>query len=112
MSGNREQRIQELSDLAQNNPDQLIRIFDQGQARDVEMTPETTPGTTSPTRPAIDQLIAALRGFAATAAQNPSPPVATASVRKESIKVAPYEGEPELLHRFLADLSSKITLER
>jgi len=104
MSENRAERLKQLESFAQDYPDEFIRIFDRGQAGDTEMTPETA----MPANLTIDQLVAALQGFTAKV----SPPAATVSVRKESIKVTPYEGEPELLHRFLADLSSKIRLER
>jgi hypothetical protein len=33
-------------------------------------------------------------------------------VRRENIKVTPYDGKPESLYRFLSELTSKITLER
>ena len=33
-------------------------------------------------------------------------------MRRENIKVTPYNGDPDSLHRFLSKLTSKITLER
>ena len=33
-------------------------------------------------------------------------------MRRENIKVTSYDGKPESLHRFLSELTSKITLER
>ena len=98
------QRIQELNALAIDNPEEFIRIFNRGQQLGA------TPASTPPQDPQMSQLIAALQGLTIqTQSRNPSD---LAPVRKENIKVTPYDGDPESLHRFLSELSSKIALEK
>ena len=91
-------RLRELNQLANDNPEEFIRIFDQGRQR------LDTPSSTPTQDPQVSQLIAALQNITAT----PRPPPAA---RKEHLRVTPFDGNPEMLYRFLSELSSKLTLE-
>src|ERR1700761_1207560 len=91
-------RLRELNQLANDNPEEFIRIFDQGRQR------LDTPSSTPTQDPQVSQLIAALQNITAT----PRPPPAA---RKKHLRVTPFDGNPEILYRFLSELSSKLTLE-
>lgn len=97
--------VAEVLGLAQNDPTEFLRIFARGQQADI--TPIATPPPPS-TNSQMDQLIATLQAFVAnTTSIAPQP-----SIRKETIRVTLYDGNPDTLHRFLAELDSKIALEK
>ena len=91
-------RLRELNQLANDNPEEFIRIFDQGRQR------LDTPSSTPTQDPQVSQLIAALQGLT-------TGPSRSSLARKENLRVTPFDGNPEMLYRFLSELSSKIALE-
>jgi hypothetical protein len=102
--------ISDIINLAQRDPPEFLRIFYRGQQAPQENTPtSTTPPTEVTSNSQMEQLIAALRDFTTTATR---PSLQPQHVRKETVKVTPFDGNPETLHRFLAELDSKVTLER
>ena len=104
LSSDTTRKLNELTELAKRNPEEFIRTFEQGQQRN------DTPVSTPPQDYQMNQLIAALQSL--TTQTQPRTTQDSPSVRRENIKVTSYDGKPESLHRFLSELTSKITLER
>jgi hypothetical protein len=98
------QRMNELTEFARNNPNEFIRIFDQGKQFN------DTPVSTPPQDLQMNQLIAALQSL--TTQTHSRTTQDTPSVRRENLKVTPYDGKPDSLYRFISELTSKITLEK